>query len=348
MIIDVCGYCKEAEENSKRVIRHYLKYAHKQARVIIVGCLAQINPEALREFSRAAVIPHRELSKLDCIIKARTKFATIPKGVEVKKFPPLVGRDDYSPVRQAENIFRVLELKRNGLNKTISDSPDKEFHVRVAQGCLGRCAYCAIKDVWGGLESRPLIKIKKEFRRCLDRGADVVIIEAQDLGAYGQDIGTNIVALLEELFSCRGTYRLVLNDFNPQWLIRYFVKLKAIFRNTCDRVVYLNVPILSGSNRMLKLMNREYQIEDAERAIFELKESSPELFILSDIMLGFPGETDRDFEMSKRFIKKLKSFKNTEPWITVYSDRPNTLASKMKMKVDSQEIKNRIAQLKKI
>lgn len=225
---------------------------------------------------------------------------------------------------------------------------DNVYHVRVATGCLGGCSYCAIRFVWGALKSRSTEDILEDVESAVRDGADEIDLEAQDLGAYGMDIGTNIVNLLSGLFKVAGNCQLALNDFNPQWLIKFYPELKSIFADNQNKISYMNIPIQSASIRILKLMHRPYRIEELRNVLIDLKKAAPLLWIVSDIMVGFPGETEEDFRETKEFVKYMKDLNILNYWFTRYSDRPNTVASRMDNKIGERTIEQRVSELREI
>jgi len=191
----------------------------------------------------------------------------------------------------------------------------------------------------------PIKDIIQEFRQALDGGHKIIYLAGEDVGAYGVDINTNIVKLLEELFKIKGDYKLKMLEFNARWLIKYSSDLITLFVKNCDKLDLITVCVQSGSDRILKLMNRNYKINDVKRCLAILNKELPKLIINGHIIVGFPGETKEDFEKTRAFLKEFK-FKYLT--ITSYSDRANTLASKMNGKISDKIIKKRISELIKI
>ena len=168
---------------------------------------------------------------------------------------------------------------------------------------------------------------------------------AGDVGCYGVDIGISVIELLSALFAVKGSYQIIIKEFNAQWVVKYFEELMQLFKQHHEKIDYIVVPVQSASNRMLRLMKRPYTIEDVKKYLNIIKMEVPDLQISTHIMVGFPGETDADFKESVDFIKEYEF-----PFVDIYAydDRPNTAASQMEGKVSSEIIEQRVAAVKKI
>ena len=130
------------------------------------------------------------------------------------------------------------------------------------------------------------------------------IITGEDVGAYGQDKKSNIIDLLKNIVNINGEYEIVICDFNPYWMIKYFNDMLYLFKNYPNKINEIQIPIQSASSKILKLMQRKYKIEDVDRCISILEKEVPDLKIHTHIIVGFPGESKNDFRASYNFIKK--------------------------------------------
>jgi tRNA A37 methylthiotransferase MiaB len=215
--------------------------------------------------------------------------------------------------------------------------------VRLAKGCLGKCAFCAIKFATGKLESKPLPEVMAEFQQGLDRGYDQFLFVAGDTGCYGLDIGTSIIELLSRIFSVNRDFKIILKEFNAQWLVKYYADLAPLLIQHADKIDYIIIPVQSASNAILKRMKRPYQIEDVAKCLTNLKALCPNLKITTHIMAGFPGETEADFQQSVDFIQRFEFY-----YVDFYGyeDRPNTESSAYDCKVSQDAIDQRLARIK--
>lgn len=367
LIIGSCGYTNFAERVTIKSINYYLKYKQKNGMLICIGCLPSINRNCFRNIEDCYNFSWNELDKLDTLIKAKSKIGSIPRKVKIEYARPENKEIDLSPEK---NIFYKQSLsytpstqdddyipskaisKKNkvniGIKSYLRETAQEVLHLRVAEGCLGSCTYCVIRHAKGKIKSRFLNEILKDFKICLGEKSEIIFLEADDLGCYGLDINIRVVELLHAIFKIKKDYKLILSDFNPQWFIRYYSDLIKVFTENYNRIFYLHIPVESGSNRILKLMKRPYRIEDLKETLFDLKSKIPSLEIWCNFIVGFPGETEENFAMTKKFVKELKAFKLVYPWATPYADRSNSSAFKMKGKVNAKTIRRRILEFDEI
>lgn len=334
IIVSTCAALKSREDLSKTAVTWYQEQKRQDAKIVVAGCLGKINPDVKKEFDEVAFISPREIDALDDLIAAKIRFKDIPDPNRIGSFPLFPDK----PERQA---------KGERLNKRLDLAYEKKdlFTLRIATGCLGNCSYCAVKFAVGQLESKPLDTIVNEFKNGLDQGFQNFVLIAGDVGCYGVDIGISVVELLQALFAVEGSYKIIIKEFNAQWVVKYFEEMLKIFRQNYEKIDYIVVPVQSASNRMLRLMKRPYTIEDVKKYLNIIKEKVPGLQISTHIMVGFPGETEEDFNESVDFIKEYEF-----PFVDIYAydDRPNTAASRMAGKVPQKLIERRVAAVKKV
>lgn len=333
IIVSTCAALKSREDLSKTAITWYQEQKNADSKIVVAGCLGKINPEVKKEFEEVAFISPREIDILDGIIAAKVRFKDIPDPNQIGSYPLFPDK----PERQA---------KGDRLNKRLDLAVEKKdlFTLRVATGCLGNCSYCAVKFAVGELESKPIDALLNEFKSGLDQGFKHFVLIAGDVGCYGVDIGTSAIELLSELFAVEGSYKIIIKEFNAQWVVKYFQDLLKIFKENYEKIDYIVVPVQSASNRLLRLMKRPYNIEDVKTYLNIIKTEVPDLQISTHIMVGFPGETEEDFKESLEFIKEYEF-----PFVDIYAydDRPNTAASQMDDKVPQKIINQRVDTVKK-
>ena len=223
----------------------------------------------------------------------------------------------------------------------------KAYHVHISRGCVGKCSYCAIKVAKGNLKSRPISDIVKDFTQCVELGARTIYLETEDLGCYGLDIQKTVIQLLRAIFAVKGNYRVILHDFNPQWLLRYFSELFEIIADNKNKIALITIPVQSASNRILSLMNRPYEIEPVQECISQLIRMFPRLEIRLHILVGFPGETEEDFRKTLAFLRWVNQYKRVEVWYAPYSERKVILAAQLPGKLSKESILERLGVIKK-
>ncbi len=334
IIVSTCAALKSREDLSKTAVTWYQEQKRQDAKIVVAGCLGKINPEVKKEFAEVAFISPREIDTLDDLIAAKVRFKDIPDPNQIGSFPLFPDK-------------RERQAKGDRLNKRLDLDYEKKdlFTLRVATGCLGNCSYCAVKFAVGELESKPIDAIVNEFKSGLDQGFEHFVLIAGDVGCYGVDIGTSAIELLSKLFAVEGAYKIIIKEFNAQWVVKYFQDLLKIFKENYEKIDYIVVPVQSASNRMLRLMKRPYTIENVKKYLNIIKAEVPGLQISTHIMVGFPGETEEDFKESVDFIKEYEF-----PFVDIYAydDRPNTAASQMAGKVPQKTIAQRVDAVKKV
>ncbi len=198
-------------------------------------------------------------------------------------------------------------------------------HVAVMRGCDLNCTYCIVPSVRGRVESRPLDAIVAEVRALVDDGVTEVHLLGQTIDAYGRDRrgddAPDLARLLDALAEVDGLLRLRLVTLHPSYVTR---ELAAAMARSPQFLRFLPVPLQSGSDRVLKRMKRGYNLDLYRRRIALLREAMPDLELVSDWIVGFPGETDEDFAASERAMEE---FGFLQSYVFQYSPRPGTYAA---------------------
>lgn len=233
-------------------------------------------------------------------------------------------------------IFKkgTLRLIKNLTNK--GSSPRKPFPIRVSWGCNRKCSYCGIKYAVGRFHSKPLKTCYQEFQKGLDLGYKEFEIIADDVGAYGIDVGETIADLLKLLCDSQKDFNILIWNLSPIWLIKYKEDFIPILqKNKIHRIHY---PIQSGSSKILKAMNRYNNTDEIINSVLFLKEFCNDLIITTDIIIGYPGETQDDINKT---IEIICNSQIDGVGIFKYNDVTNTVASLSMEKIDSRTIKKR-------
>jgi tRNA A37 methylthiotransferase MiaB len=167
---------------------------------------------------------------------------------------------------------------------------------------------------------------------------------SEDTGCYGLDIGTSLAELLGRLLVVGGEFKLIVIDYNPCWLLKQREDLLPLFEQYQDKIKELFVPVQSGSDRILKRMCREYTSDDVGGVLREINKKAPRIALRTSLLVGFPGETDDDFEATREFITGVRF---DEVTVNRYEDRPNTPSSRMTDKVQQETVEHRAQVLAK-
>ncbi len=192
--------------------------------------------------------------------------------------------------------------------------------VQVAQGCLGDCSYCITRNARGPLVSFPGDEIIGQVRQHIDLGAVEIQLTAQDISAWGYDTGESLPRLLKTISLLEGEFRVRIGMMNPVTLQRIMPDLLQAFEG--EKIFqFIHMPIQSGSDAVLKRMRRGYSAADCRALIDTLRERYPDITILTDMIVGFPGESEDDFLQSLELVRNIRPNKVN---ITRFSKRQGT------------------------
>ena len=353
IFVYTCGGFGRDEALSLLTIQKAL--ATRSSQVIVTGCLTKINPDILKAYRNIIIIPPDELGKLDSLINAKIPYTAFPTVSTVSGIHDLYQGSRFSRLRRNiglnGKLFKICGsyvkeyVKENLLHKFDAVLADPSvYRLEIAKGCLGNCSYCAIKLAMPKFRSNPQNEIIENFRNGLDAGYKNFALIAGDIGCYGIDTGTSLPKLLEELFKVKGDYKIALVDLNPRWLVKYYSEFLAILRSNSKKIFIIVLPIQSGSDKILKLMNRHYKIDDVKQCILDLKKNIPGILIETHVIVGFPGETADDFSASIQLVKEIQ-FSKVD--VYKYEERPGTSAPSLPEKVPKDQIDKRAKILKR-
>ncbi len=216
--------------------------------------------------------------------------------------------------------------------------------VNIIYGCNNFCTYCIVPYVRGRELSRPMDKVVDEVRRCLDAGYKEITLLGQNVNSYGNDLKdgeTNFANLLRKVGSLDGDFRVRFMTSHPKDLTEDVVDAMVSSKKICNNI---HLPVQSGSNKVLKDMNRHYTREKYFSLIEMLRKAMPDIGITSDIMVGFPTETEEDFKDTLDLVKQVRY---SNAFTFIYSPRKGTPAAEM-VQIPYDIKKNRITELIKL
>jgi len=209
--------------------------------------------------------------------------------------------------------------------------------IPISEGCLGDCNYCSVKFARGKLKSYKIEDIIKQIK------GKKILLTSQDTGCYGLDINTNLVELLKQVVKVKGNFQVRVGMMNPEHVLPILKDLVEVYK---DKKIFkfIHIPIQSGSNNVLKEMNRRYTVEDFIKIVKEFRKQIPEIHISTDIIVGYPTETEEDFKKTINLLEKLKLEVIN---LSRFAPRPKTAALKLKQ-LPVEEIKRRSIIISKI
>ncbi len=243
-------------------------------------------------------------------------------------------------VFDTNTISQIGKQIKNGLLENFSHKKEDKLGlptvsrettiVPISEGCLGSCTFCSTKMARGNLKSYPVEDIVNAIN------GELIYLTSQDNGCYGFDIGTNLSFLLKEVVKKEGNFIVRVGMMNPEHILGQLPALIEAFKHPKIKR-FLHIPLQSGSNKVLKDMKRKYTVEEFKHIVTEFRKAIPEIHISTDIIVGFPTETEEDFQKTIKVMEELK-FEVIN--LSRFAARPNTLASK-RPQLSDNEIKRR-------
>ncbi|MEK6957461.1 MAG: tRNA (N(6)-L-threonylcarbamoyladenosine(37)-C(2))-methylthiotransferase [archaeon] len=287
LVVNTCAVKEQTEFKMLGRIRKLNQAAEKNgSQLIVFGCLPKVSPHLIEGISPNIIQMGPDLEKLSQVL-----------GIKEAPFSP------------------SINALRDNPNVTI---------MPINRGCTNFCTFCGTKFARGNVNSFPIEHLKRRFVSSLPDSREFWLT-SQDTGAYGLDIGTSLPELLRGLLLVQGEYRIRIGMMNPHHLRRIYDSLVPLFSD--GRVYrFLHVPLQAGSNRILALMRRGYTVEQYYELIGDLRRDVPDITIATDVIAGFPTETEAEFS------ETLKAIKETSPDIvniSRFGARPGTIAASM-------------------
>jgi threonylcarbamoyladenosine tRNA methylthiotransferase MtaB len=316
-IINTCTVTSEADRSSRQFI-YRAKRENPKAIVVATGCYAQTNPQALAR-----------LKEVDLVVGNSHK----DRLVEILE-DYLQGRGERVFV---DNIFKDSQVKNFDL--VVFFERVRPF-LKVQEGCNNFCTFCVIPYARGKLRSVPMEKVLEQVKSLAERGFKEIVLTGTQLTQYGWDLNINLYQLLLELLRIKDIELFRLSSLYPSEIDQ---KLLDLITQEERIAPHFHLSLQSGSNRILRLMERDYTVEDYTKLVETIVQRRPVSAIGTDIIVGFPTETEEDFEETYKLVQNLPF---AYLHVFSYSDRPHTKASKMVPKVEERIKKERVRLLK--
>jgi MiaB-like tRNA modifying enzyme len=333
--------------------------ANKSDASLIRGLIKESNHELTSDINEADVLilltctvigttEQRMLSRLKVFKKTGKKIivAGCMASVQSDLIKSILPDTKLIPPQYTHNIVQILKEEKNSFsedNKTLFTKyyEDLTAPILISEGCNFSCAYCITSLARGKLKSYPLEEITQDICSAIKQGCKEIQLTAQDTASYGLDNKNNLGDLLREVCKIEGTYRVRVGMMNPYTAMK---NLNKIVEGYEESKVYkfLHLPVQSGDNDILEKMDRKYSIKDFLEIINKFREKYPDITISTDIIVGFPTETEKQFQHTIDLLEKVKPDITN---ITRYSARPYTKAKTMKGRVPTNLVKNRSKKL---
>jgi len=315
-IINTCSVTNTSDQKSRKIIREASR-RNPNSIIGVMGCYSQLNSEEIKELE----------PNIDIIL------GTSNKNKMIDYIEDYI--DNKNKHIEVENVQKVC-FEDMVLDKF--ENHTRAF-VKIQDGCNNYCSYCIIPYTRGNVRSKDKDKVISEITELVNNGYKEVVLTGIHTGHYGQDLNEyDFSDLLNDLEKIEGLKRIRISSVEITELNDKFLNT---LKNSKKIVNHIHIPIQSMCDKTLKQMNRKYNVEYFFNKIDEIRKIRPNIAITSDVIVGFPEETDEDFNITKNNIKKLKL---TELHVFPYSIRKGTVAAKMKQ-VDGNIKKQRVREL---
>ena len=312
-IINTCTVTNNSDSKSRKMIRQAIK-KNPNACVVAMGCFIAANPE-YSENGLDIIIGNKDKSKI----------------VELL--------DEYFKNKEILNVQYTGRLKEFE-DMYITNFPGRtRAFVKIQDGCDNFCTYCIIPFVRGKCRSKEEDKVIEEVTDLVKNGYKEVVLTGIHTGSYGVDLDTSFADLLNKLVKIDGLERLRISSIETTELNE---DVLDVLRNSKVLVDHLHIPIQAGSNEILKAMNRKYDLDYFKNKIKEIRSIRPEISISTDVIVGFPGETEELFQTT---IATCREIEFSKLHVFPFSERKGTRAAALDNKIDNKEKKNRARRL---
>ena len=308
VVVNTCTVTNIADRKSRQVLRK-VKEENQQSIIVAVGCYVQVAKETVNN-----------MKEIDLCLG----------NVEKKDIVEKV--EEYMKKNQKENtkIFDVNKETEFQEMGAITFSEKTRATVKVQDGCNNFCTYCLIPYARGRIRSRKKENVIEEVKEIAKKGIKEIVITGIHIASYGKDFDSNyrLIDLLEDLDKIDGIERIRLGSLEPTIVTEEFAKRLSKLDSICNQ---FHLSLQSGCDDTLKRMNRKYSCEEFFKVTEILRKYFKDVKLTTDIIVGFPGETDEEFEKTYEFLSKIKFYKMH---VFKYSPREGTLAAKMTNQVD--------------
>jgi threonylcarbamoyladenosine tRNA methylthiotransferase MtaB len=318
-IINTCTVTNMADKKSRQMLRR-VKEINPEAILVAVGCYAQVAKEKLEQ-----------IPEIDLILGINEKN-------DIVEYVEQASKNTY-----VSDVLHQTEFLDFG---DVTYTEKTRAVIKVQDGCNQFCSYCIIPYARGRIRSRKPESVIKEITDVAKEGIKEVVITGIHIASYGKDFDIvpeyRLIDLLEEIQKVDGIQRIRLGSLEPTLITEEFVTRLKKLSKICD---HFHLSLQSGCDETLKRMNRKYTTDQFKHVVELLKNAYPEVHLTTDVIVGFPGETEEEFNKTYEFLKEIKFYKMH---VFKYSPRSGTVAAKMPNQIDGnvkEERSNKLIEL---
>lgn len=303
-IVNTCTVTNMSDRKSRQILRR-AKEINKNAVVVAIGCYAQVAKDELEK-----------IKEIDLVLGNSNKKDIVNK---IERFI----KDN---IKESEN-----EIEKEFLEfGEVTYSEKTRAVIKIQDGCNNFCSYCIIPYARGRVRSRNPESILQEIKQIAKKDIKEIVITGIHIGSYGKDFTQKyeLIDLLEEIDKIEGLKRIRLGSIEPNLITKNFVERLKKINKICN---HFHLSLQSGCNDTLKRMNRKYTTEDFEKSVELLRNNFNDVVLTADVIVGFPGEDEKEFGQTKEFLEKINFYKMH---VFKYSPRKGTVAANMEKQVD--------------
>ncbi len=315
-VVNSCTVTSASDKKTRQIL-HRLRRQNPSAKIALTGCFPQAFPDDAGELLEADVITG-SYNRKDVLKSVKESMAT---GKRVINITPHCRGEAFEPM-QAESFAERTRA-----------------FVKIEDGCDRYCSYCIIPTSRGPVRSKPLDELKKEVESLAKAGYREIVLVGINLSSYGREIGLRLIDAVEAVCAVNGVERVRLGSLEPELLTQDDINRMAALRQFCPQ---FHLSLQSGCDATLKRMNRHYDGKEYMEIVGMIRKAFENSAITTDIMVGFPGETEEEFEQSLKFAEELSLAK---AHVFAYSRRAGTRADKMDNQITRAEKEKRSARM---
>ncbi len=323
-VINTCSVTSIGDRKSRQMVRR-IRREHPRAIIAAAGCYAQLAPEVFEK-----------MGDVDVIVGSHNRSHIVEYVEEA------MNRTDRKPLNEVVDIMKIRDFENMAVDAE-GESRTRAF-IKVQEGCNNFCTFCIIPYARGRLKSRLQKDAVEEIRRLVEAGYKEVVLTGIHLGNYGKDLhdGTSLATLVAELVRIPGLLRIRLGSVESVELSEDLIRIMQEEPKVCR---HLHLPIQSGSDAVLKGMNRHYRLAEFKRLIAELREKVPGIALTTDLIVGFPGETEENFSET---LETLREIRFSGIHVFPYSRRTGTPAASYPNQISNEVKKERVHRVQEL
>lgn len=320
-VVNTCTVTHLSDRKCRQMLRK-TKKLNPDSVLVAMGCYAQAAGEQIKI----------DVPEVDLIVGTNKRNEMIEL---VEKYK--MNQEDYNYVGDIMDVEEFEELRISNMGE------HTRAYLKIQEGCNNYCTYCIIPYVRGKIRSRKIENVIQEAKRLIEAGFKEIILTGIHVASYGKDLGnTSLIEAIRAIHDLEGLERIRLSSIEPVVVTPEFLEAIKVLPKLCH---HFHLSLQSGCDTVLKRMNRKYTTQEYKDSVEALREIWPDVAITTDIIVGFPGETEEEFNETLQFAKDIGF---AQVHLFPYSMREGTVAAKMKDQIDSGVKDERLKRLKEI